>query len=85
MTRVPSEQAALAETYMANARRIYLAMTGVTTLAALEQAEAIAKSQPTKAELQLAIRAVQAEARRMARPIPARRADPFAVPAIGAA
>ena len=80
MIRVPSDQAALAETYMANARRIYLAMTGVTTLAALEQAEAIAKSQPTKAEMQVAIRAVQAEARRMARPSQVRRPDAFAIP-----
>lgn len=79
MTRVPPEQSAFAETYMANARRIYSAMTGTTSLAALEEAERAADRQATKAELRMAIRSVQAIARQGARPLEPR-ADAFAVP-----
>lgn len=81
MTRVPAHIQSAIDTYFANARRIHLAMTGNTTMSALEVAEAIAASQPTKAELRMMIRSVAQMERVQARRDSA--ADDFAIPAFG--
>ena len=81
MTRVPAHIQAAADAYLANARRIHLALTGNTTLLSLEAAEAAADRQPTKAELRMMIRSVAQMERLQARRD--RSADDFSIPAMG--
>jgi hypothetical protein len=79
MTRVPASIQQQADAYLANARRIHLALTGNTTLHALTAAEQAADRQPTKAELRMMLRAVAHMERVQARRDGA--ADDFAIPA----
>lgn len=81
MTRVPAHIQSAADAYLANARRIHLALTGNTTLLSLDGAEQAADRQPTKAELRMMIRSVAQMERLQARRD--RSADDFAIPAMG--
>lgn len=78
MTRVPAAIQQQADAYLANARRIHLALTGNTTLHALNGAEDAADRQPTKAELRMMLRAVAQMERTQARRDST--ADDFTIP-----
>lgn len=86
MTRtvsIPRDTHTLALAQANEARRVLSVLTKFATLEALEAAEQSIKRMPTKAEMLGAIRLLkrQARAERMAESM----ADPFAIPAMGAA
>lgn len=81
VVRVPTSVYALARANLAEAQRIAATLSGVTTLEALDAAEKAVIRSPNKADLRMAIRSVAAEARAVNRPLTARPADAFAIPA----